>query len=264
MKTVLIDCSPKKRLSASGFLAWFTGLFIKGERVREKLRTKRDHERILNTIKDAETVVFAMPLYVDGVPSHVLPFLKEMETHEGEKDNNHRVYVLANNGFIEGRQNEPLMQVMENFCLRSSNTWCGGLGIGGGVMMNVMRILIMVYFAIMVLGLSYSLRYEHRFAGGYIVHFLKELLEVAVLGCGIISFDIWFAKCINRKEEFGKHYTRLMLPSFVFIIFTDIFMAVISVINGGIFKGWLSKKAPGRAEAKRKEEDVGEIEKCVS
>ena len=32
-----------------------------------------------------------MPLYVDGVPSHVLPFLKEM------------------NGFIEGRQNEPIM-----------------------------------------------------------------------------------------------------------------------------------------------------------
>ena len=71
MKTVLIDCSPKKRLSASGFLAWFTGLFIKGERVREKLRTKRDHERILNTIKDAETVVFAsVPVMVaDPAPT---------------------------------------------------------------------------------------------------------------------------------------------------------------------------------------------------
>lgn len=167
MKTVLIDCSPKKKLSASGFLAWFTGLFIKGTKIREKLRNKRDYERILETIKDADNVVFAMPLYVDGVPSHILPFLKIMERGGGqEKD--HRIYVIANNGFIEGRQNEPLMQVMENFCIRSGNTWCGGLGIGGGV----------------------------------------------------------------------------MLPSFIFIIAADIFLSILSLFNGGLFRGWLKKKKP--------------------
>ena len=79
MKTVLIDCSPKKKLSASGFLVWFTSRILKGTRVKEKLRNRRDHERIHDSIKDADNIVFAMPLYVDSVPSHILPFLKEME-----------------------------------------------------------------------------------------------------------------------------------------------------------------------------------------
>ena len=243
MKTVLIDCSPKKKLSASGFLTWFTGLFIKGTKIREKLRNKRDYERILETLKDADNVVFAMPLYVDGVPSHILPFLKMMETQEGqEKD--HRIYVIANNGFIEGRQNEPLMQVMENFCVRSGNTWCGGLGIGGGVMLNVMRIMIAVYFCLMLLNVWASVRFDHTSGFKHVGRFLKEFFEVCVFGCGIIAFDILFARSINKGEKYGKHYTRVMLPSFVFIIAADLFFLLMSLLNGGLFRGWLKKKQP--------------------
>ena len=75
MKTVFIDCSPKMRLSASGFIMRLTGLFVFGKKKKEKLRTPADHDRVLSEIADAETVVFSMPLYVDGVPSHLLPFL---------------------------------------------------------------------------------------------------------------------------------------------------------------------------------------------
>ena len=46
--------------------------------VSEQVRNSGDHERVLNSIRDAENVVFGMPLYVDGVPSHVLAFMKEM------------------------------------------------------------------------------------------------------------------------------------------------------------------------------------------
>ncbi len=37
---------------------------------------------------------------------------------------------------------------------------------------------------------------------------------------------------------------RIMLPSFLFIIAADIFFTVISIIKGGIFRGWFSKKKP--------------------
>lgn len=94
-------------------------------------------------------------------------------------------------------------QNMENFCLRSGLNWFGGLGIGGGVMMNVMRIMVMTLF-----------------------------------GCGIISFDVWLAACINRKRTYGKHYTRVMVPSFVFILFADMFFFLLSLFSGGLFKGW--------------------------
>jgi len=246
MKTVFLDCSPKTKLSASGFVASMTGVFVSGNKKKMKLRTKADHEAVLKELEDADTVVFSMPLYVDGVPSHVLPFLQEMEKWCRDNDPGLRVYVIANNGFIEGRQNEPLMQVMENFCIRSGIEWCGGLGIGGGVMMNVMRIMIMVFLGLTVLKLAISGINTGVFPEmDYIYGFLEDLAVVLLLGCGIITFVIWLASCINRKKAYGKHYTRIMLPSFVFIIFADIFFTIISILKGGIFRGWFSRKKPG-------------------
>lgn len=245
MKTVFINCSPKKKWSASGFIINFTSLFVAGEKEKVQLRAKPDYQKILEMVQDADNVVFAMPLYVDGVPSHVLPFLKVMEEYCIEKERKPRIYVIANNGFIEGKQNEPLMQVMENFSARSGLPWCGGLGIGGGVMMNVMRIMVMVYFGIMLLNIFFTgVREGSFFQMDPIIEFGKQLLVVLILGCGIISLVLGMTVCMNRGRAFGKHYTRIMLPSFVFIICADIFFTVISVFCGGIFRGWLSRKKP--------------------
>ena len=245
MKTVFIDCSPKRKFSASGFIASMTSVFVPGIKKKMKLRTKADHEAILTELTDADAVVFSMPLYVDGVPSHILPFLKEME--QWCRGGNHaiNVYVIANNGFIEGRQNEPLMQVMENFCNRSGLKWSGGLGIGGGVMMNVMRIMIVVFLGITALKLVITgINTGNFMEMGYIYGFLEDFAVVLLLGSGIIIFDIWLASCIRRKKTYGKHYTRIMLPSFVFIICADLFLIIISIVKGGIFRGWFSKKKP--------------------
>ncbi len=244
MKTVFIDCSPKKRLSASGFIAGFTAAFVAGKKKKEKLRTKADYGRVLEAVKDADSVVFSMPLYVDGVPSHVLPFLREMELYCKESNPALNVYVIANNGFIEGRQNEPLMQVMENFCARSGISWRGGLGIGGGVMMNVMRIMLTVFFGLAILNTILAVVREGSFQAGPLLGFGKQALEVLFFGCGIVAFDLWLAFCINRQKPFGKRYTRVMLPSFVFILFADIFFVIASFFQGGMFRGWLAKKKP--------------------
>ena len=121
MKTVFINCSPKKRFCASAYFLFLQGLFVGGEKVKESLRTPADHARILEQLRDARAVVFGLPLYVDGVPSHVLRFLQEMEAFCRGNGLKLRVYCIANNGFIEGKQNEPLMQVFENFCVRTGD-----------------------------------------------------------------------------------------------------------------------------------------------
>lgn len=245
MKTLFIDCSPKKRLSASGFIAAFTKCFVTGEKQQEKLRTKGDYNRVLEKATQSDNIVFCMPLYVDGVPSHVLPFLKELEGFSKKNKLSSKVYVIANNGFIEGRQNEPLMQIMENFCNRSGMKWCGGLGIGGGVMMNVMRIMIMVFFGITILNVALTgISGDGFLTAEPWIQFGKQTLEVLAFGCGIITFDLWLAFCISRQKKFGKHYTRIMVPSFVFIIFADIFFTILSLFQGGIFRGWFAKKKP--------------------
>ena len=242
-KTVLINCSPKQKLSVSGFLMKCVSLMIRGEKKTMQLRTPADRKAILSEIRTADKVVFVTPLYVDGLPSHVLPFLKEMEAFCKENSLQTKVYAMANNGFIEGRQNEPLMQVLENFCRRSGLTWCGGVGIGGGVMLNVTRIMICVSFALALLNAVLGgLQGESMLAP--ILSFGESLLLNIILCCGIISYTVRLALHINRGTDAGKRYTRIMLPSFVFIVFADIFFFIISLLQGGVFCGWLFRFQP--------------------
>ena len=69
MKTVFINCSPKKRFCASAYFLFLQRLFVSGQKVSEKLRTPGDHARILEQLRDAQAVVFSLPLYVrEGDP----------------------------------------------------------------------------------------------------------------------------------------------------------------------------------------------------
>ena len=236
MKTVFINGSPKKKLSVSSYLLGVVRFLVRGEVVSEQVRNSGDHERVLNSIRDAENVVFGMSLYVDGVPSNVLAFMKEMERFCIDNNIRLNVYVVSNGGFIEGCQNRALMQVMENFCKRCNFQWCGGIGIGGGVMLNVMRIMFFVYAGLFVLntvmsGLSVALPI-----------FAEQLIVVLFFSLGEFFYCLRMGRAINRGAVFGVKFTRVLLPSFLFILVADVFFVIISVVQGGIFKGWLSRK----------------------
>ena len=51
MKTLLINGSPKKKRSVSGFFLDMESFFTGGERIKETLHNKTDHERILEKLK---------------------------------------------------------------------------------------------------------------------------------------------------------------------------------------------------------------------
>ena len=243
MKTVFINCSPKKRFCASAYFLGMQRLFVKGKKVTEKLRNKNDYERILNELSDADAVVFCLPLYVDSVPSHVLPFLKEMEGFC--KDNHIRLnlYSISNNGFIEGCQSEPLLRVFQNFCDRSGLNWYGGIGIGGGVMLNVTRLVFVLQVAALILNLVQSgVQTGNFFPLDVLTDFGINALVLLFFNIGVIFYTLKMGFAINKGNFFGKKYTRIMVPSFVFIIFADIFFTIISVFSGGVFRGWLAKK----------------------
>ena len=243
MKTVLINCSPRKRFCASAYFLFLQSLFVGGEKVKERLRTPADHARILEQLRNARAVVFCLPLYVDGVPSHVLRFLQEMEAFCRENGLKLRVYCVANNGFIEGKQNEPLMQVFENFCVRAGLAWGGGVGIGGGVMLNVTRILFVVEIALLVLNTVLSA----ATAGDFFpkeawLSFAENAGLLLYFNLGVLFCLSGMGRAIGKGTAFGKKYTRILIPSFVFILFADIFFTIISLLQGGIFRGWLAKK----------------------
>ncbi|MCD7982443.1 MAG: hypothetical protein LUF32_09105 [Clostridiales bacterium] len=245
MRTMLINASPKRRFSASSYFLTLQRLFVRGTVVSLKLRNKSDYKRILDELPDADAVVFCLPLYVDSVPSHVLPFLKEMEIFCRQNKVCLSIYCIANNGFIEGRQNQPLMRVFQNFCVRSSLKWCGGIGIGGGVMLNITQILFAVNVIIFCLNAVLNGIQSGIFMdAGIISGFLLRVLILVFLNLGVLICIFKMGRAINRGNGyyFGEKYTRILLPSFVFIIIADVFFTLTSIFQGGIFKGWLLKK----------------------
>ena len=243
MKTLFVNCSPKKRFCATAYFLFLQRLFVGGKKVTEKLRTPADHARILEQLRDAQAVVFGVPLYVDGVPSHVLKFLEKMEVFCRENGLHLNVYCIANNGFIEGKQNEPLMQVFENFCVRAGLSWGGGVGVGGGVMLNVYRVVYMVQIGLLLLGLVLDAIHGESVSGA-LRSFGENTAIILFLNLGVLFYLIRMGGYIHKGAACGKKYTRIMLPSFVFILFADIFFVIISFFEGGLFRGWLAKKAP--------------------
>ena len=245
MKTVFINCSPKKRFCASAYFLSLQRLFVGGEKISERLRTPADHERVLRQLRDADAAVFCLPLYVDGIPAHVLPFLEKLERFSRENGLRFRVYCVANNGFIEGRQNEPLMRTLECFCARSGLSWGGGVGIGGGVMLNVTRILFLVDIALLLLNIGLSLaRGEGFFPRASWISFGENAALLLYFNLGVLFYLARMGRFIRRSGCSGKKYTRILVPSFLFILFADIFFIIVSLLEGGLFRGWLAKKDP--------------------
>ena len=243
MKTVFINCSPKKRFCASAYFLALQRLFVGGKKVTEKLRTPADHGRILEQLRGAQAVVFGLPLYVDGIPSHVLRFMEEMEVFCRENEIHLNLYCIANNGFIEGRQNEPLMQSFEHFCSRAGLSWGGGVGIGGGVMLNVTRILFIVDIVLLLVNIALSVVHTGSFfPKDAWISFGESAALLLYFNLGVLFYLIRMGSYIRKGSCSGKKYTRILIPSFIFILFADAFFIIISFFEGGLFRGWLKKK----------------------
>jgi multimeric flavodoxin WrbA len=87
----------------------------------------------------SDALVFVFPLYVDGIPSHLLRFLDESMRDIAEAASGATVYVAVNNGFFEGRQNAVALEIMRNFTARAGLRWGLGLGVGAGGMIRAAR-----------------------------------------------------------------------------------------------------------------------------
>ena len=140
MKIMMIDGSPKVSKSNSEYFLNILSDFIESkDLVKYKLSKKVDYEDIIKEINTIDTLVFAFPLYVDSLPSHVLEFLIMLE--ENFKDNlkGVNVYVIANCGFYEGKQNKIALNIMKCWCKKMNIKWAQGIGIGAGEMMGGLR-----------------------------------------------------------------------------------------------------------------------------
>ncbi len=133
MKIALINGSPKVNTSASrALLEDLNGYFgEKAEIVNYGFHSAAISEEIISELTEADAWVFSCPLYVDGVPGHLLSCLVQLE--EAHIQNPQiRIYGIVNCGFYEGIQAELALKILQNWSLKAGFIWSGGIGIGGG------------------------------------------------------------------------------------------------------------------------------------
>ena len=135
MKIAVINGSPKVKNSASEFILSSLKSLIPDE--IEFSEFKFNHVKLteadLIEIANIDILIFAFPLYVDGIPSHLLRCLYQLETFlNASKTKEIKVYAIVNCGFYEGRQANIAMDLMKNWSSKANLKWGQGIGIGGG------------------------------------------------------------------------------------------------------------------------------------
>lgn len=133
MRILMINASPKKQNSASGELVNnLKACFSQNTSLTEyKISTGTISEDIMNYLNAVDVLVIAFPLYVDGIPAHLLSCLCQIE-EKGISNKQLKIYGIANCGFYEGKQNALALEILENWCDKIGATWGQAVGLGGG------------------------------------------------------------------------------------------------------------------------------------
>ncbi|MDR2179384.1 MAG: NAD(P)H-dependent oxidoreductase [Synergistaceae bacterium] len=131
MKIGIVNGSPKRNKSASGAIVNALCERLRGTSQVVCNAMTQSPQEIAEALRGSDAIVFVFPLYVDGIPSHVLRLLEGYPSAPGAT-----VYAIINNGFYEARQNTLAMDMVKSFCQRAGLRWGQALGAGGGGMLN--------------------------------------------------------------------------------------------------------------------------------
>lgn len=149
MKISFINGSPKVGTSCSGTLLTQLqkDLLNKGNQkispenftIYQINKTPLSDANIAEIIK-SDIIVVAFPLYVDGIPSHMLAALYQLEeaflkVPEPQKTS---FYGIINNGFSESFQNQHAAAMLNLFCERAGISFGQVFAVGAGEMLRSM------------------------------------------------------------------------------------------------------------------------------
>lgn len=139
MRIALLNGSPKVKNSASGTLLEDLKGYLeqKAEVVNFGFHSAAISEETIGELAKTDAWVFAFPLYVDGIPGHLLSCLVQLEQAQIQNPEI-RIYGIVNCGFYEGIQAEFALKILQNWSIKAGFFWGGGLGVGGGGGLSMM------------------------------------------------------------------------------------------------------------------------------
>ena len=238
MNILYINASPKPFFSASQYFLDLLRLPTTSSKATTfKLSGSAVYDEIFSHFENLDALVIAMPVYVDGVPSNVLRFLEETEQFLKEHNYKFKVYTIANCGFYEGSQCKHLLNIMQIFCNRAGLVWGGGLGIGAGEMLSVLRL---IPFITALFALLFTIPFLFITGLATVNSGLASIISAAVsiVIFLIISSRLFYSirklqKAISRDKIISDIYTGLTLcPRFVCMIFSNMYMIVRAMLCG--------------------------------
>lgn len=138
MKIAVCNASPKYNNSTSGILAGYihSNIHEPNECVDVNIHANTSVDDCLNDLENADTWVLVFPVYIDGIPGHLLSVLAELESKK--KRDGISVYAVVNLGFYEGKQGVNALNIIGNWCARCGFQFKGGLSFGGGGGLSLM------------------------------------------------------------------------------------------------------------------------------
>jgi len=140
MNIALINGSPRGKGSNSGaLLGDLKGVLPAEVSIREFHFSKpMITDQDMKDLQNCSTWIFAFPLYVDAIPSHLLSCLGQLEQADFKRENIH-IYAIVNCGFYEAKQNRHAVSMMEIWCEKAGLTWEMGIGFGAGGGLSQMK-----------------------------------------------------------------------------------------------------------------------------
>ncbi|MCL1847027.1 MAG: NAD(P)H-dependent oxidoreductase [Coriobacteriia bacterium] len=87
---------------------------------------------------DTDVLLIVFPLYVDGIPAHLIELLTRLEVATRDMSVAPHIYAVANCGLYEPEHAALALDMIGHFAKRAGLTWGCGLGIGGGGMLSSM------------------------------------------------------------------------------------------------------------------------------
>ena len=134
-KVIFLNGSPKKRKAVTEKLI---------NKVKENLNNRVESETVyiyetefseelFEMIDGADAAVMAQPLYVDCLPARVLEFMKAYgDFAKNREPSGTGLYFIINCGFMENRQNDTAIRILELYAEKTGFDFRGGVSVGSG------------------------------------------------------------------------------------------------------------------------------------
>jgi len=235
MNIMIINGSPKKKGGASAFFAKVLRCMLLPHKVTVKsIGISKDYHEIFDSLQNTDALVISVPLYVDSIPSHFIHFLKQMGQYCKNNKCGFMLYVISNSGFVGGHQNQTHLEQYKCWCERANITWGGGLGIGGGVMLHVIfYVTLLLSILQFIIGIFINIVSGKPAIDNVLLSsFIRSVIIWLFFSSGMLLYEFIFAWAIKNKKSVKTKYTRVILPSFIFIAVADIFMVLSALFHG--------------------------------